>query len=47
MLWILPVSTALVNTVLEVFLCRKIVGEVVEEWWSKVVACRSFWTYTI
>jgi hypothetical protein len=30
-----------------VFLWREIDGEVVVEWWSKVVASTSFWTYTI
>jgi hypothetical protein len=31
----------------EVFLWCEIDGEVVVEWWSKVVASTSFWTYTI
>jgi len=47
MVWILPVRAKLVNTVLEVFLWCEIDGEVVVEWWSKVVASTSFWTYTI
>jgi len=48
MVWILPVHAILVNTVLcRVFVVWNGGTDVVEWWWSKVVASTSFWTYTI